>query len=37
MDKAPFWKRLTWLIAIWTTSVTALGIVAFIIRSWLKT
>lgn len=36
MDAAPLWKRLLWMAAIWTTSVAALGIVAFIIRTWLK-
>ncbi|WP_156358235.1 DUF2474 domain-containing protein [Sphingobium sp. Leaf26] len=28
-------RRLGWLIAIWSVSVTALGIVAFIIRKTL--
>ncbi len=37
MDEAPLWKRLAWLFAIWTASVAALGVVAFIIRSWLRT
>lgn len=36
MDEAPLWKRLAWLVAIWVMSVAALGVVAFIIRSWLK-
>ncbi len=36
MDEAPFWKRLAWLVAIWAASVAALGIVAFIIRFWLR-
>lgn len=35
MDEAPLWQRLAWLVAIWTASVTGLGIVAFIIRSWI--
>ncbi|PKP92709.1 MAG: DUF2474 domain-containing protein [Alphaproteobacteria bacterium HGW-Alphaproteobacteria-16] len=32
----PLWKRLLWLAAIWAASVTVLGIVAMIIRAWLK-
>lgn len=33
---APLWKRLAWLVGIWVASVTALGIVATIIRWWLR-
>ena len=33
---APLWKRLAWMAAIWLASVTTLGIVAMVIRSWLK-
>jgi len=36
MNEPPLWKRLLWLVAIWTGSVATLGVVAFIIRSWLK-
>jgi hypothetical protein len=36
-DRAPLWKRLTWLVAIWALSVAALGVVACGIRFWLKT
>jgi hypothetical protein len=36
MDDAPLWQRLAWLVAIWIASVTVLGIVALIIRFWLK-
>lgn len=36
MEDGTLWKRLAWLVAIWTASVVALGIIAFIIRSWLK-
>ncbi|PZU09823.1 DUF2474 domain-containing protein [Sphingomonas sp.] len=32
----PFWHRLLWMIGIWTASVLALGIVASIIRFWLR-
>lgn len=31
----PLWQRLAWLVAIWTGSVIALGIVASAIRWWL--
>jgi hypothetical protein len=36
MDDAPLWKRLAWLAGIWIASVAALGIVAFVIRLWIK-
>lgn len=36
MDEAPLWKRLVWMIIIWAASVAALGVVAYIIRTWLK-
>lgn len=32
----PLWKRLGWMVAIWLGSVTALVIVASVIRFWLK-
>lgn len=32
----PLWKRLAWMAGIWLASVTFLGIVAMIIRFWLK-
>ena len=32
----PLWKRLAWMAAIWTVSVTALGLVGLTIRLWLK-
>jgi hypothetical protein len=35
-DEGPFWRRLLWMAAIWTASVMALGIVAGVIRLWLK-
>lgn len=34
-DSAPLWKRLSWMAAIWTGSVLALGAVAGAIRFWL--
>ena len=32
----PWWKRVAWLIAIWAMSVAALGVVAYILRSWIR-
>jgi hypothetical protein len=32
----PFWKRLAWTVAIWAASVATLGVVAGILRLWLK-
>lgn len=34
--KAPLWKRLVWMAGIWLASVTFLGVIAWVIRSWLK-
>ncbi len=31
----PLWQRLLWLVALWGASVTALGVVAGVIRWWL--
>jgi hypothetical protein len=33
---APLWKRLGWMIVIWTASVLALGAVAGLLRWWLS-
>ncbi|RJF90861.1 DUF2474 domain-containing protein [Sphingomonas cavernae] len=33
---APLWKRLGWMALIWAGSVAALGLVATVIRWWLK-
>nr|WP_246152770.1 DUF2474 family protein [Sphingomonas montanisoli] len=35
MKQPPFWQRLTWMAAIWLASVTALGLVAAMLRWWL--
>lgn len=32
----PWWRRVAWLAAIWAMSVAALGIVAGVIRFWLR-
>ena len=34
-DTAPLWKRLGWMAAIWAMSVTALGLLAWVLRLWL--
>ena len=35
-EERPLWQRLSWMGAIWLGSVTLLGAVAFVIRTWLK-
>ncbi len=35
-DAGPLWQRLVWLVAIWAMSVAALGVVAAILRWWLR-
>ncbi|MEH3147970.1 MAG: DUF2474 domain-containing protein [Methylobacterium frigidaeris] len=32
----PLWRRLLWFCAIYGGSVLALGLVAFVLRAWLK-
>ncbi len=32
----PLWQRLGWMFVIWLASITVLGLVASIIRFWLK-
>ncbi|WP_375410230.1 DUF2474 domain-containing protein [uncultured Methylobacterium sp.] len=34
--QGPLWRRLAWFALIWAASVVALGIVGFVLRSWLK-
>ncbi|MFC3607100.1 DUF2474 domain-containing protein [Stutzerimonas tarimensis] len=31
-EQAPLWRRLAWLVIIWGLSVTALGLLAYLIR-----
>ncbi len=34
-DRRPLWKRVAWLAEIWGASVGTLGIIAFLLRSWI--
>ncbi|WP_137679382.1 DUF2474 domain-containing protein [Aurantiacibacter suaedae] len=34
-DRAPLWRRLAWLAAIWASSVALLGAVAYCLRLWI--
>lgn len=34
--QAPLWQRLRWMALIWAASVLAVGLVASVIRAWLK-
>ena len=33
---APLWRRLVWFAGLWAGSVLSLGLVAGILRAWLK-
>ncbi len=33
---SPLWKRLAWLVLIWSASVAALGVVSLVLGLWLK-
>ncbi|WP_184071859.1 DUF2474 family protein [Sphingosinicella soli] len=33
---APLWKRLAWMAAIWAASVSLLGVVAMLLKAWLR-
>ena len=35
-DKKPLWQRLGWLVLIWACSVTALGVVAWLLRLFMS-
>ncbi len=35
-EKKPFWKRLGWLVLIWTASVLALGAVSYLLRLFMQ-
>ena len=35
-DERPLWARLGWMAALWLASVTVLGLVALLIRTWLS-
>jgi len=35
IERRPLWSRLAWLVLIWAASVTVLGVVAFVIKTWL--
>jgi len=35
-DAGPLWKRLAWMAAIWAVSVGALGVVAMVLRAWVR-
>lgn len=30
------WRRLLWFLAIWAGSILALGVVATVLKAWLK-
>jgi hypothetical protein len=36
-EARPLWKRIAWMILIWSASVALLGAVSLILRLWLKT
>lgn len=35
-EKKPLWQRLAWLLAIWAGSVLALGLVAGLLRLFMR-
>lgn len=32
----PLWRRLLWFVAIWAGSILAFGVVATILKAWLR-
>lgn len=32
----PLWRRLVWFVTIWAGSILALGVVATILKTWLR-
>ncbi len=34
-EAKPLWKRMTWLVLIWSASVLALGVVAWLLRQFM--
>ena len=34
-EAKPLWKRMTWLVLIWSTSVLVLGVVAWLLRQFM--
>jgi hypothetical protein len=35
IDRLPGWQRLAWIAAIWFASVALLGMVSWLVGSWL--
>jgi len=35
-DDSPWWKKLGWLVLIWSASVAALGIVALLLKLLMR-
>ncbi len=33
---APLWRRLAWFASLWAGSILSLGVVAGLLRAWLK-
>ena len=36
MSRRPVWKRLGWMLLIWSASVAALGVLSLVLGLWLK-
>lgn len=34
-EPKPLWKRMTWLVVIWSVSVLSLGVVAWLLRQFM--